>query len=59
MLFAVGRIPASKVMEANRHATELLLGALTVEGLPDWDGGRGPTIRLIDWDRRMSSGHGN
>ena len=46
-------------MEANRHATELLLGALTVEGLPDWDGGRGPTIRLIDWDRRMSSGHGN
>ncbi|PYG04003.1 type I restriction enzyme R subunit [Thioalkalivibrio sp. ALE21] len=47
---AVTRIPASKVMEANRQATELLLGGLSVEGLPDWDGGRGQTIRLIDWD---------
>ncbi len=27
----------------------LLLG-ITVDGLPGWDGGRGQTIRFIDWD---------
>ncbi|WP_421621800.1 type I restriction endonuclease subunit R [Alkalilimnicola ehrlichii] len=48
---AITRLPASKVMEANRQATERLVGGLTVEGLPDWDGGRGQTIRFIDWDR--------
>jgi type I restriction enzyme R subunit len=26
------------------------MGGLTVEGLPGWDGGRGQTIRYIDWD---------
>ena len=36
-------------MEANREATELLLGGVQVEGLPDWDGGRGQTIHFVDW----------
>lgn len=38
------------LMEANQAVTELLLKGLTVEGLPDWDGGRGQTIRYIDWE---------
>ncbi|WP_339750773.1 type I restriction endonuclease subunit R [uncultured Marinobacter sp.] len=46
---AVTRLPANKVMEANQLATELLHGGITVEGLPDWDGGRGQTIQFIDW----------
>ena len=37
-------------MEANQQATELLLNGISVEGLPDWDGGRGQTIHYIDWD---------
>ena len=46
---AITRIPAHRLMEANQAATELLLGGLTVEGLPGWDGGRGQTIQYIDW----------
>jgi type I restriction enzyme R subunit len=46
---AITRIPAHRLMEANQAATELLLGGLTVEGLPGWDGGRGQTIHFIDW----------
>lgn len=46
---AITRIPAHRLMEANQAATELLLGGLTVEGLPGWDGGRGQTIDFIDW----------
>jgi len=46
---ALTRIPAHRLMEANQIATELLLGGLTVEGLPGWDGGRGQTIHFIDW----------
>lgn len=46
---AITRIPAHRMMEANQAATELLLGGLTVEGLPGWDGGRGQTIHFIDW----------
>ncbi|MBK6471217.1 MAG: type I restriction endonuclease subunit R [Betaproteobacteria bacterium] len=47
---AITRIPAHRLMEANQTATELLLGGLTVEGLPGWDGGRGQTIHFIDWE---------
>lgn len=47
---AITRIGAARVMEANQRATELLLKGLVVEGLPDWDGGRGQTIQFIDWD---------
>lgn len=46
---AITRIPAHRLMEANRTATDLLLGGITVEGLPGWDGGRGQTIHFIDW----------
>lgn len=47
---AITRIPASKVMEANQQATELLLNGISVEGLEGWDGGRGQTIHFIDWN---------
>ncbi|WP_346796702.1 type I restriction endonuclease subunit R [Halomonas sp. Bachu 37] len=47
---AITRLPANKVLEANQIATALLLGGLPVEGLEGWDGGRGQTLRYIDWD---------
>ncbi|AJY27898.1 type I site-specific deoxyribonuclease, HsdR family protein [Burkholderia thailandensis 34] len=47
---AITRLGTHKLMEANEKATELLIKGLTVEGLPGWDGGRGQTIRYIDWD---------
>jgi type I site-specific restriction-modification system R (restriction) subunit len=47
---AMTRLPASKVMEANKLATELLLTGLAVEGLEGWDGGRGQMLRYIDWE---------
>ncbi|MEQ5801633.1 type I restriction endonuclease subunit R [Halomonas sp. H10-9-1] len=47
---AITRLPASKVLEANKLATELLHDGLAVEGLEGWDGGRGQVVRYIDWD---------
>jgi len=47
---AITRIPSHRLMEANRTATELLLGGITVDGLPGWDGGRAQTIHYINWD---------
>lgn len=47
---AITRLGTHNLMEANQKATELLIKGLTVEGLPGWDGGRGQTIRYIDWD---------
>lgn len=47
---AVTRLGTHKLMEANEKATTLLIRGLTVEGLPGWDGGRGQTIRYIDWE---------
>ncbi len=47
---AITRLGTHKLLEANQKATELLIKGLTVEGLPGWDGGRGQTIRYIDWD---------
>lgn len=47
---AITRLGTHKLMEANEKATELLIRGITVEGLPGWDGGRGQTIRYIDWD---------
>ncbi|MGB0126987.1 MAG: HsdR family type I site-specific deoxyribonuclease, partial [Rhodocyclaceae bacterium] len=47
---ALTRLPGHRLMEASRAATELLLGGITVEGLPGWDGGRGQTIHYIDWE---------
>lgn len=48
---AIARIGAAKVMEANQIATALLVKGIVVEGLADWDGGRGQTIHFIDWER--------
>lgn len=47
---ALTRIAAPRLMEANQVATELLLKGLTVDGLPDWNGGRGQTVQYIDWE---------
>ena len=47
---AITRLGTHKLMEANQKATELLIKGLTVDGLAGWDGGRGQTIRYIDWD---------
>ena len=46
---ALERIGHQRLMEANREATELLLGGVQVEGLPGWDGGRSQTIHFVDW----------
>jgi type I restriction enzyme R subunit len=46
---AMTRLGVPKLMEANEKATGLLINGMTVEGLPGWDGGRGQTIRYIDW----------
>lgn len=47
---ALQRIGTSKLLEANQKATQKLLSGHTVDGLPDWDGGRDQLIRYIDWD---------
>ena len=47
---AITSIARPKLIEANQAATELLLLGITVDGLQGWDGGRGQTIRFIDWD---------
>ena len=47
---SISRLPASKLMEANQQATELLTNGVIVDGLPDWDGGRARSIHYIDWD---------
>lgn len=47
---AITRLGTNKLMEANEKATALLIRGLTVEGLPGWDGGRGQTLRYIDWE---------
>ena len=47
----LGSMPAgTKLLEANRLSTDLLLGGVTVAGLEGWDGGRDQTIDYIDWD---------
>lgn len=47
---ALERIGSMKLLEANQEATELLLGGVPVEGIPDWEGGRSQTVHFIDWD---------
>ena len=59
---AITRIGAAKLMEANRIATDLLPKGITVNGRPDWDGGRGQTIQYLDWahlDRNQFTVIGN
>ena len=52
---AITRLGTAKLMEANQKATELLLKGITVDGLLDWDSGRGQTIQFIDWDNLASN----
>lgn len=47
---AITRLGTHKLMEANEKATGFLIRGLTLDGLPGWDGGRGQTIRYIDWE---------
>jgi type I restriction enzyme, R subunit len=47
---ALDRISHPRLMEANQEATELVLSGTTVEGLPDWNQGRGQPVQFIDWD---------
>lgn len=47
---AMTQLGTHKLMEANEKATALLVRGLTVDGLEGWDGGRGQTIRYIDWE---------
>jgi type I restriction enzyme R subunit len=50
---ALTRVAAVSLLEANQVASELLLNGLTVDGLPDWDGGRDQRVRYIDWERPL------
>lgn len=52
---AITRLGTHKLMEANEKATERLIKGLTVEGLPGWDGGRGQTIRYINWENAANN----
>jgi type I restriction enzyme R subunit len=40
----------SDLIDSNRAITELFVQGVVVDGDPDWDGGRGRTVKLIDWD---------
>ena len=48
---ALQRLQATKLMEANKEATKLLLKGTVVDGVEGWDQGRGRTVHFIDWDR--------
>lgn len=47
---AITRLGTAKLMEANEKTTQLLINGITVDGMAGWEGGRGQTIRYIDWD---------
>lgn len=47
---ALERLGAVKLMEANQKATELILKGTVVDGIEDWENGRGRTVHFIDWD---------
>jgi len=47
---ALTHLGASKLLEANQAATELLLTGTTVDGVEGWDNGRQQTVHFIDWD---------
>ncbi len=52
----LGSPPAGAgLLEANRRATELLLGGTTVAGLERWDGGRDRSVAYIDWDNPLAN----
>lgn len=45
----LARIPAASLLEANKGATDLLLNGTTVDGVPDWEGGKSQPVQYIDW----------
>jgi type I restriction enzyme R subunit len=45
------RIGTPRLLEGNETATKLLLNGTSVDGLPDWDGGRSQSVHYIDWAR--------
>ena len=40
----------TRLLEANRRASDLLLNGTTVAGLDGWDGGRDRSVDYIDWE---------
>lgn len=46
---------ASKLIEANQEATDLLLKGAVVPGVEGWDQGRSRTVHYIDWDNRANN----
>jgi type I restriction enzyme, R subunit len=50
---ALTRVAGSSLLESNQLATELILNGLTVDGLPDWDGGRDQRVRYVDWEQPL------
>jgi len=50
---ALTRVATPALLDANQKATELLLGGFTIEGLPDWDGGRDQRVRYINWENPL------
>lgn len=47
---ALQRLGASKLIEANQKATELIVKGTEVPGVEGWDGGRNRTLQYIDFD---------
>jgi type I restriction enzyme, R subunit len=47
---ALQHLGTTKLIEANEAAHTLLLGGVSVEGVPGWDGGRNRTVHFIDWE---------
>jgi type I restriction enzyme, R subunit len=47
---ALRRLGASRLLEANQKATDLLLKGTVVDGVEGWDQGRGRTVHFIDWE---------
>lgn len=41
---------AANLVEANQAATTLLIKGTVVDGVEDWDDGRGQTVQFIDWE---------
>jgi type I restriction enzyme R subunit len=48
---ALQNLGTHDLMEANRAATEMLIGGTTVDGIPGWDGGEDQAVHYVDWDR--------
>ena len=46
---ALQRLGTARLLEANQTATELLLTGTGVDGVEDWEQGRGRTVHFMDW----------